>query len=146
MPDKVIYCASDHGGIMLKATLIEHLSEAGYQVHDVGTNGTQSVDYPDFGAKLAEALKDNPDAFGVAICGSGIGISIAANRHSWIRAALVHDSLTAKLARQHNNANVIAVGERTMGALTVLECVDVFLNTSFDGGRHEKRVEKLSAL
>lgn len=146
MSGKTIFCASDHGGIKLKAAIIAELTAKGYVAEDLGTNGSESVDYPDFGEQLAVALKDKEDVFGIAICGSGIGISIAANRHSWIRAALVHDSLTAKLSRQHNDANIIALGERTMGLATALECVDVFLNTPFDGGRHARRIAKLSAL
>ena len=146
MAAKQIYCASDHGGIVLKDAILSHLQEMWYACHDLGANGTNSVDYPDFGALLAQALKKDPDGMGIAICGSGIGISIAANRHSWVRAALVHDSLTAKLARQHNDANVIALGERTMGVLTAIECVDIFLDTPFEGGRHQRRVDKLTSL
>jgi len=144
--NNLIYCASDHGGIALKQAVIRHLEAKGYEVHDLGTNGSQSVDYPDFGALLANRLKDDDRAVGVAICGSGIGISIAANRHSWIRAALVHDETTARLARQHNDANVIALGERTMGTATALNCIDVFLDTSFEGGRHQRRIDKLTSL
>ena len=141
-----IYCASDHGGVELKDAVIRHLDARGYDVHDLGAHGTESVDYPDFGALLANRLKDAVGAVGVAICGSGIGISIAANRHSWIRAALVHDETTARLARQHNDANIIALGERTMGAATALNCVDIFLDTGFEGGRHQRRVDKLTNL
>ena len=92
------------------------------------------------------ALKDDSSAGGIIICGSGIGISIAANRHSWVRAALVHDVTTAHLCREHNNANILALGERLMGVTTALECVDNFLKTPFEGGRHEGRVEKLTNL
>ncbi len=140
----IIYCASDHGGVLLKQAVLEHLATIGREARDLGTDGTQSVDYPDFGASLANAIKQG--GIGIAMCGSGIGISIAANRHSWVRAALVHDETTARLARQHNDANIIALGERTMGIATALNCIDIFLNTGFDGGRHQRRVDKLTAL
>ena len=140
----IIYCASDHGGVLLKQAVLEHLATIGREACDLGTDGTQSVDYPDFGASLANAIKQG--GIGIAMCGSGIGISIAANRHSWVRAALVHDETSARLARQHNDANIIALGERTMGIATALNCIDIFLNTGFDGGRHQRRVDKLTAL
>lgn len=140
----IIYCASDHGGVLLKQAVLEHLATIGREARDLGTDGTQSVDYPDFGASLANAIKQG--GIGIAMCGSGIGISIAANRHSWVRAALVHDETTARLARQHNDANIIALGERTMGIATALNCIDIFLNTGFDGGRHQRRVDILTAL
>ena len=140
----IIYCASDHGGVLLKQAVLEHLATIGREARDLGTDGTQSVDYPDFGASLANAIKQG--GIGIAMCGSGIGISIAANRHSWVRAALVHDETTARLARQHNDANIIALGERTMGIATALNCIDIFLNTGFDGGRHQRRVDMLTAL
>ena len=140
----IIYCASDHGGVLLKQAVLEHLATIGREARDLGTDGTQSVDYPEFGASLANAIKQG--GIGIAMCGSGIGISIAANRHSWVRAALVHDETTARLARQHNDANIIALGERTMGIATALNCIDIFLNTGFDGGRHQRRVDKLTAL
>ena len=92
------------------------------------------------------ALKDDETAGGIIICGSGIGISIAANRHGWVRAALAHDSTTARLSREHNNANILALGERVMGLATALDCVDIFLNTDFEGGRHQRRVDKLTNL
>ena len=144
MSQDIIYCASDHGGVLLKQAIMTHLTAKGLNVRNLGADGSQSVDYPDYGAMLADALKEG--GTGIAICGSGIGISIAANRHSWIRAALVHDETTARLARQHNDANIIALGERTMGIATALNCVDIFLETGFDGGRHQRRVDKLTAL
>lgn len=139
-----IFLASDHGGLNLKAAILSHLERAGLSCEDLGPYTSESVDYPDFAAKLAIALREDSNARGILICGSGIGISIAANRHSWIRAALVHDETSARLCRQHNDANVLALGERLTGELTALNCVDVFLNTNFDGGRHEGRVAKLS--
>lgn len=139
-----IFLASDHGGLNLKAAILSHLEQAGLSCEDLGPYTSESVDYPDFAAKLAIALREDSNARGILICGSGIGISIAANRHSWIRAALVHDETSARLCRQHNDANVLALGERLTGEFTALNCVDVFLNTNFDGGRHEGRVAKLS--
>ena len=146
MPFAKIILASDHGGISLKSQIYSHLQAQQIEVEDLGPFDEQSVDYPDFGEKAALALKDNPNAAGIIICGSGIGISIAANRHSWIRCALVHDVTTAQLCREHNDANMIALGERVLGINTALACVESFLNTSFEGGRHERRVEKLTNL
>ena len=139
-----LYIASDHGGFSYKQAIIEHLRGAGHVIHDLGPFDTASVDYPDFAALLAAELKDKPTAGGLLICGSGIGISIAANRYPWIRAALVHDVTGAHLCREHNQANVLALGERLTGLSTALDCVETFINTPFEGGRHEKRVAKLS--
>ena len=139
-----IFLASDHAGCQLKADIAAYLTQAGHQVTDLGTDGSASVDYPDFGYRLAAALKDKAEARGIAICGSGIGISIAANRHSWIRAALVHDVTNARLCREHNDANVMALGERVIGAIQAIDCVQAFLDTPFAGGRHQKRIDKLS--
>lgn len=143
MTQKIVI-ASDHGGLNLKAAILAHLNTEAFDVEDLGPFDSNSVDYPDYAVKLAEAMKQDPLAKGILICGSGIGISIAANRYSWVRAALVHDETSARLCRQHNDANVLALGERLIGTLTALNCVDVFLTTNFDGGRHEGRVAKLS--
>ena len=143
MTQKIVI-ASDHGGLNLKAAILAHLNTEAFDVEDLGPFDSSSVDYPDYAAKLAEAMKQDTLAKGILICGSGIGISIAANRYSWVRAALVHDETSARLCRQHNDANVLALGERLIGTLTALNCVDVFLTTNFDGGRHEGRVAKLS--
>ena len=143
MTQKIVI-ASDHGGLNLKAAILAHLNTEAFDVEDLGPFDSSSVDYPDYAGKLAEAMKQDPLAKGILICGSGIGISIAANRYSWVRAALVHDETSARLCRQHNDANVLALGERLIGTLTALNCVDVFLTTNFDGGRHEGRVAKLS--
>lgn len=143
MTQKIVI-ASDHGGLNLKAAILAHLITEAFDVEDLGPFDSNSVDYPDYAGKLAEAMKQDPLAKGILICGSGIGISIAANRYSWVRAALVHDETSARLCRQHNDANVLALGERLIGTLTALNCVDVFLTTNFDGGRHEGRVAKLS--
>ena len=141
-----IYMASDHAGYGLKAYLAEYLRDAGHIIHDLGPDGTDRVDYPGYGAKLAEAMKPVSDAKGILVCGSGIGISIAANRFPWIRAALCHDMTMAMLARLHNDANVVALGERVTGIATATDIVQAFLDTDFEGGRHEARVNKLSEL
>lgn len=142
-----IYMASDHAGAKLRATLAEKLTEQGHIVHDLGPpdDGT-AVDYPDYGQKLAMALKPLRDARGVLVCGSGIGISIAANRFPWVRCALCYDATTARLSRLHNDANVIALGERLIGVTTALDALEAFLATEFEGGRHAGRVEKLGNL
>ncbi|MCH1515184.1 MAG: RpiB/LacA/LacB family sugar-phosphate isomerase, partial [Alphaproteobacteria bacterium] len=125
------------------AALMAFLTEKGIDVTDVGPHDKTSVDYPDYGAALAAAMKEDDAASGIAICGSGIGISIAVNRYPWMRAALVSDMTAARLCREHNNANVLALGERLVGIQTALDCVEIFLATPFAGGRHERRVAKL---
>jgi ribose 5-phosphate isomerase B len=139
-----IAIASDHAAVELKAQLVEHLRAGGYEVVDLGTNGAESVDYPDFGYKLAEAIASGSADKGVALCGSGIGISISVNRHPACRCARVSDGLSARLAREHNDANVIAMGARLIGVDAAKDCLDQFLATSFGGGRHQRRVDKLS--
>ena len=138
-----VYLASDHAGFDLKAALMAFLTEKGIDVTDVGPHDKTSVDYPDYGAALAAAMKEDDAASGIAICGSGIGISIAVNRYPWMRAALVSDVTAARLCREHNNANVLALGERLVGIQTALDCIEMFLATPFAGGRHERRVAKL---
>jgi ribose 5-phosphate isomerase B len=135
--------ASDHAGLDLKSSLARFLAERGYAVIDLGTHTADSVDYPDYAAALAGAIRDGTAPRGILICGSGIGISIAANRHPGIRAALCHDTTSARLARQHNDANVLALGARLTGAQVAEDCVLAFLSTPFEGGRHLRRVEKL---
>ncbi|MEQ8194591.1 MAG: ribose 5-phosphate isomerase B [Rhodospirillales bacterium] len=144
MPAQTIAIACDHAGYDLKSQLKKELEEKGYGVLDLGTNGPNSVDYPDFAYALADAIHAGKVEKGVLVCGSGIGISIAANRHREIRAALVHDSLGARLCRQHNDANVICFGGRMIGAEVALDCLRAFLETEFEGGRHARRVDKLS--
>ena len=139
-----LFFASDHAGLNLRRALIEYAAELGHSVTDLGPADGASVDYPDFANALAEALADNPDAQGVAVCGSGIGISIALNRHRHVRAALVHDVTSATLTRRHNDANVVAFGERLIGIETAVDALAAFLDTAFEGGRHERRVAKLS--
>ena len=141
-----IYLASDHGGLVLKAEIKHYLESHHIACEDLGPDKDESVDYPDYGEKAALALRDDASAGAIIICGSGIGISIAANRHPWVRAALVHDVTTAQLSREHNNANILSLGERVMGVNTALACVETFLNTPFEGGRHERRVAKLTNL
>lgn len=133
-----IYIASDHAGFDLKKSLLGH-----FNLIDLGTNSTESVDYPDYANKLAHKMKDDPTSFGILVCGSGIGISIAANRHNHIRAALVSTIRDAKLARMHNNANVIVMSGRTVKSGKAIKLITAFLATKFEGGRHERRVKKL---
>lgn len=142
---KKIAIASDHAGYTLKETLKADLVNAGYDVLDLGTDGLDSVDYPDFGYAMAEAICDGAVDRGVLCCGTGIGISMAANRYPEIRAANVHDALSARYCREHNDANVICFGERLIGREVARDCLRVFLDTRFEGGRHIQRVEKLSA-
>lgn len=144
MADNLIAIACDHGGFNLKGQLISFLENKGLEVLDLGTDSTDSVDYPEFGAAMATAIEQGQATKGILICGSGIGISIAANRNPAVRAAVCHSGLTARLARQHNDANVLALGARLIGVETALDCVEEFLNTEFEGGRHQRRVEKLS--
>jgi len=139
-----IAVASDHAGFDLKEILKGDLQQAGYAVLDLGTNSTASVDYPDFGKALADAIASGKAERGVAVCGTGIGISIAINRNPKVRAALCHDETSARLTRQHNDANVIAFGSRLIGVEVAREALKVFLNTAFEGGRHAGRVAKLS--
>lgn len=141
-----IAIASDHGGYELKSILKEEMVARDLNVLDLGTDGPSSVDYPDYAAAMAEAIRSGKAERGVLICGTGIGISIAANRHPEIRAALVHDAFTARMSRQHNDANVLCFGGRTIGVEIAKDCLDIFLSTEFEGGRHARRVEKLSRL
>ncbi|WP_324749980.1 ribose 5-phosphate isomerase B [Sphingomonas sp. LY54] len=136
--------ASDHAAIEMKAALAAHMRDLGHEVIDLGPEGAASVDYPDYGYKLAEAIASGRATRGVAICGSGIGISIAVNRHPAARAALVSEPLSARLAREHNDANVIAMGARLIGVEMAKDCVNAFLTTAFGGDRHQRRVQKLS--
>ena len=140
-----IAIASDHAAIALKATLAEWLRAAGHEVDDLGPHDGASVDYPDYGYKLAEAVASGAAERGVALCGSGIGISIAVNREPACRCALVSEPLSAALAREHNDANVIAMGARLTGEGMAIACLQAFLDTPFAGGRHQNRVDKLSA-
>ena len=137
-----IAIASDHAAVDLKAALADWLREQGHEVADLGTNGPESVDYPDYGYRLAAAIADG--SADKALCGSGIGISISVNRNPACRCALVGEPLSAKLAREHNDANVIAMGARLTGIDMAKACLDAFLTTDFAGDRHARRVDKLS--
>ncbi|MGE0119636.1 MAG: ribose 5-phosphate isomerase B [Dongiaceae bacterium] len=143
MPEETVAIASDHAGVELKSTVKAELEAMGRRVLDLGTQGTESVDYPDFAAAVAEALRDGRATRGVIVCGTGIGISIAANRHRHVRAALCHDATSARLARAHNDANVLALGARLIGSEAAKDCVRTFFATPFEGGRHARRVAKL---
>jgi ribose 5-phosphate isomerase B len=145
MTVKTVALASDHAGYLLKDELKEFLAKRGYEVLDLGTDGPESVDYPDFGDAVADAIRQGRAQRGVLICGTGIGISIAANRHREVRAALCSEPTSARLAREHNDANVLALGARVVGPEIAKDCVAAFLDTPFEGGeRHSRRVKKLS--
>ena len=141
---ETIAIASDHAAIELKAILADWLRASGHTVIDLGPDSADSVDYPDYGYKLAAAIADGTATKGVALCGSGVGISIAINRNPAARCALVSEALSARLSRQHNDANIIAMGARLIGVDTAKDCVSAFLATPFEGGRHQRRVDKLS--
>ncbi len=141
---QTVALGSDHAGFELKEVLKSTLLEDGHSVVDLGTNNNDSVDYPDFGRAVAEAITQGRAEKGVIICGTGIGISIAANRYPAVRAALCHSGLEARLAREHNDANVLALGGRLIGIEVAKDCLSEFLATDFAGGRHVGRVEKLT--
>jgi ribose 5-phosphate isomerase B len=143
MTKPIIALASDHGGVELKDLLKAQLQTEGYDVLDLGTNGSASVDYPDYAKAVADALSSGAAARGVLVCGTGIGIGIAANRYAHVRAALIHDAFGARMCRQHNDANVIVFGGRTIGSEVAKDCLEIFLTTEFEGGRHARRVAML---
>lgn len=138
-----IAIASDHAAVALKTPLVDWLREQGHEVTDLGTSGSESVDYPDYGYRLAEEIAAGRAERGVALCGSGIGISIAVNRNPACRCALVNEPLSAELSREHNDANVIAMGGRMIGVEMAKACLAAFLATPFGGDRHARRVGKL---
>jgi ribose 5-phosphate isomerase B len=139
-----IAIASDHAALEMKADLVQWLGEQGHDVADLGPHGPDSVDYPDYGYKLAEAVASGAAERGIALCGSGIGIAIAVNRNPKVRCAQVAEPLSARLCRSHNDANAIAMGARLIGPEMARACVAAFLATEFEGGRHCGRVDKLS--
>lgn len=143
MPE-TIAIASDHAGFELKRLLAQDLATRGYSVLDLGAHDQASLDYPDYADALAKAIGDGRARRGVLICGTGIGIGIAANRHRHIRAAVCHDATSARLSRQHNDANVLALGARLLGSEVAKDCLAIFLNTAYEGGRHDRRIAKLS--
>ena len=142
----VVALAADHAGWDLKDALAEHLRAGGYEVVDLGTNGPASVDYPDFGEAVGTAVANRTADLGVAVCGSGIGIAMAAGKVDGIRAATVYDETSARLAREHNDANVICLGARLIEPEQATGALDAFLNARFEGGRHQRRVDKIDAL
>ena len=143
-----IVIGADHGGVKLKDELVLMLSQSGqYDISDIGTHGSVSVDYPNIAEAVGRAVvASNGAASGILVCGSGIGVSIAANKVTGVRAALVHDAYTARMSRMHNYANIICLGERVTGSEVAKDAVNVFLATSFEGGRHGKRVDLITAL
>ena len=141
-----IAIACDHGGLALKTAVTEWLSGNGYEVVDFGTNSSASCDYPDFGVKAAEAVASGECTFGVVVCTTGIGISIAANKVKGVRCALCSEPLSAKMTRLHNNANMLAFGGRVEYKEDPIRILDSFIDSSFAGGRHQRRIDKISAL
>lgn len=141
-----ICMASDHGSFELKNVILKYLQSKGYNIIDLGTDSPDSVDYPDFALKAVNSIINKECSRGIIMCGTGIGISISANRFPGIRAALCWDSLTAKLSRQHNNSNILAMGGRLIGIELAKDIVDTWLTTDFDGGRHERRINKIDEI
>lgn len=141
-----IAIAADHAGFELKQTLVEDLRSAGHDVDDLGTDSLDSVDYPDYGAAVGHAVVKGEADLGIAVCGSGIGIGIAANKVPGVRAATVTDATGARLSREHNDANVVCLGQRLTGPAVALDAVYAFLAASFEGGRHQRRVDKIADL
>jgi ribose 5-phosphate isomerase B len=141
-----IVIGSDHAGFPVKETIRKYLEAAGYPVEDQGTCSEESVDYPDYGKAVGERVASKQADLGIAVCGSGIGISIAANKVPSIRAALAHDVTTARLAREHNNANVLALGGRIVTPEAAIAMVQTFLSTAYLGGRHQRRLDKIAAI
>ena len=139
----MIVIASDHAGVVLKARIVEIVTQLGDEVRDLGPADHGSVDYPDFGHRVADEVASGRAAWGILICGTGIGMSMAANRHAGVRAALCHDAFTAEMARRHNDANVLCLGARVIGSGVAEQVVRVFLSSSFEGARHQRRVDKI---
>ncbi len=138
-----VFAGSDHGGFALKSLLVKHIAQLGQEVEDLGTDSADSCDYPDYAHLLAQKVLQNSGSLGLLICGSGIGISIAANRHHGIRAALCRCSLEAELSRKHNDANVLVLGGRITGDALAVDILEKFLATDFEGGRHMTRIQKI---
>ncbi|SFE23245.1 ribose 5-phosphate isomerase B [Peptostreptococcus sp. D1] len=141
-----IALACDHGGLNLKNAIKNHLEGKGYEVLDFGTDTTDSVDYPDFAYKAAKSVVDKEAECGILVCGTGIGIGIAANKVKGIRCATLGDTFSARMTKAHNDANMIALGERVTGIGLGLDIVDAYLNSSFEGGRHQSRVDKITEI
>jgi len=143
---ETIVIASDHGGLELKSALVEFLAAADQVVQDLGTMSDDSVDYPDFAARLAKALSRGEATRGILICGTGIGMSITANKFPGVRAALVHDEFTAQMAKEHNDANILVMGGRVLKVESAQRMVKIWLETPFEGGRHQRRLDKIASL
>ncbi len=139
----MICIASDHAATDLKAEIVTHLRAAGHEIEDLGTSGLASVDYPDYAHRIAGRVSGETNTLGILVCGTGIGMSMAANRHRGVRAALCHDAFSAEMARRHNDANVLCIGARVVGVGVALQIVDIFLNSPFEGERHLQRVQKI---
>jgi ribose 5-phosphate isomerase B len=150
MPDSTqkprIALGADHAGFPVKESIKKYLLQAGYPVEDLGTWSDESVDYPDYARRVSQRVAGGEDRFGILVCGTGIGMSIAANKIEGIRAALAHDATTARMAREHNDANVLTIGGRIVDDATAVEIVKDFLGAEFAGGRHQRRIDKISAL
>lgn len=144
--EKILAIACDHGGYELKRDIMAHLDKCGIAYKDFGCDSTASVNYPDYAKKLCSAIKSGECYRGILVCGTGIGMSIAANKHKGIRAACASDTFSVKYTRLHNDANVLCLGGRVVGAGLALEMVDLFINTEFEGGRHQTRVDMLTAI
>jgi ribose 5-phosphate isomerase B len=142
----MIAIGSDHAGVHLKAEVVKYLIEKGYELKDFGVCDGTSVDYPDYGQKVAEAIKDGICDKGIIVCGTGIGISIAANKVPGIRAAVCNESFSARASREHNDANILALGERVVGVGLALDIVETWLKSEFLGGRHKTRIDKISEI
>ena len=140
------YIATDHAGLDLKNFTKAFLEEKGITVEDLSPTTTNRVDYPDYASKVSIAVQNDPEAKGILICGTGIGMSLAANKYDGIRAALTHDAYTARMAREHNDANILCFGERVVGKGVVEDILNAWLNNDFEGGRHANRVEKINAI
>lgn len=145
MADKIVI-ASDHGGLATKSALVSSLRAAGVDVADLGTMTDESVDYPDFAALVASAVSKGEADRGILVCGTGIGISIAANKFPGVRAAVIHDEFTALMSKQHNDANIIALGGRVLSSEQACRLVDVWLTADYEGGRHQGRLDKITRL
>jgi len=140
------YIATDHAGFAYKAEIIEYVRSKGHDITDMGPESADRVDYPDYARKCALAVREDEGSFGILICGTGIGISIAANKIEGIRAALCHDAYTAAMSRAHNDAQILCFGQRVVGMGVVQSMIDAFIETPFEGGRHAQRVEKINRL
>lgn len=144
MSQKVIPFGADHAGFILKGKIIQFLESKGYEVKDFGCFSEESIDYPDFAHPVAEMVEENKGMLGILICGSGNGINMTANKHKGIRSALCWNKEIAELARQHNDANIVALPARFISEVEAIDIVDTFLGTDFEGGRHQRRIDKIS--